>query len=138
MAVFLLLSSTGLSLDIHYCQDNIRGISLVGTTKSCHDKGVSSACHKSKKSCHKTSDKVDNAEKDNCCHNESIVIESSDIDASSPHIASIQEVKFEFVAALIAIYIFNYNETTDVQSYVQYHPPLPDRDIQVLYQSFLI
>lgn len=138
MAALMLLSSTGFSMDIHFCQDNIAGINLFGKAKSCHEKQSTPACHQTKKSCHQEEDGISEADKDNCCHNEAIVIEKSDLDATATQIATLQDIHLDFVAALIAVYVFNYDVQVDYQSYVQYKPPLPDRDVQILYQTFLI
>ena len=139
MALLMMLSSTGFSMDIHYCQDQMKGISLFGKAKSCHDKEATPPCHKIKKSCHhQENDDVNKAEKDNCCHNETVIIEKSDLDATATQIATIQDIQLDFVAAFVAVYILNYNVQADFQPYAQYKPPLPDRDVQVLYQTFLI
>jgi hypothetical protein len=138
MALLILLSSTGFSIDVHYCQDQVRGISLFGSAKSCHDKEINPPCHKTKKTCHQNTYSVENTSKDNCCHNKRVLIEKSDVDATSLQLATIENIKIQFVAAFIAVYVFNYNVDFAVQSFVQYKPPLPDKDVQVLYQSFLI
>ena len=138
MALLMMLSSTGFSMDIHYCQDQLKGISLFGKAKSCHEKQETPPCHQTKKSCHHKEDGISKADKDNCCHNEAVVIEKSDLDATATQIATLQDIHLDFVAALIAVYVFNYDVQVDYQSYVQYKPPLPDRDVQILYQTFLI
>ena len=125
-------------MDIHYCQDQLKGISLFGTAKSCHDKQETPPCHQTKKSCHQEDDGISKSDKDNCCHNETVVIEKSDLDATTTQIATAQDIQLDFVVAFIAVYVFNYIVNTDYQSYALYKPPLPDRDVQVLYQTFLI
>lgn len=138
MALLMLLSSTGFSMDLHYCQDQLKGISLIGKAKSCHDKQATPPCHKTKKTCHHSNDKLSQTEKDNCCHNETVVIEKTDLDATATQIATVQDIQLEFVAAFVAVYVLNIYAQADFQPYAQYKPPLPDRDIQVLYQTFLI
>ena len=140
MALLMLLSSTGFSMDVHYCQDQLKGISLFGKAKSCHEKQEAPPCHQTKKSCHHQEDGISKADKDNCCHNETVVIEKSDLDATPTQKAASQDVQLDFVAAFMAVYVFNFNYSVraDYQPYAQYKPPLPDRDIQVLYQTFLI
>ncbi len=138
MALLMLLSSTGFSMDVHYCQDQIKSISLFGKAKSCHEKQVTPPCHQAKKICHHKEDGLNEGDKDNCCHNEAVVIEKSDLDATTTQVATVQDLQLEFVATFIAVYVFNYSVQTDYQPYKQYKPPLPGRDIQVLYQTFLI
>ena len=138
MALLMLLSSTGLSIDAHYCQDQIQGISFIGKAKSCHDKQETLPCHKSKNSCQHQNDGVDQADDNDCCHNECLVIEKSDVDATSPQLADIQNKQLDFVAAFVSNYVFDYGILADFQYFDQYRPPLPDRDVQVRYQIFLI
>ncbi len=138
MALLLLLSSTGFSIDVHYCQDQLMGISFMGKAKSCHDHDSTSLCHHAKKTCHDKIDKEDNSEKDKCCHNESIVIKKSETDATSPLLASTEAIHLDFVTAFVAVYFFNYKLDTYFQTFEQYKPPLPDRDFLLLYQFFLI
>ncbi len=138
MALLMMLSSTGFSMDVHYCQDQLKGISLFGKAKSCHEKQETPPCHRTKKSCHHLEDGISKADKDNCCHNETVVIEKSDLDATPTQLATVQDIQLDFVAAFIAVYVFNYSVQADFQPYAQYKPPLPDRDVQVLYQTFLI
>ncbi len=134
----MLLSSIGISMDVHYCQDQLKGISLFGKAKSCHKKQETPHCHQTEKSCYDKEYGNSNADKDNCCHNETVVIEKSDLDATPTQLATVQDIQLDFVAAFIAVYVFNYNVRADFQPYAQYKPPLPDRDVQVLYQTFLI
>ena len=137
MALLLLLSSTGFSMDMHFCQSHLSGISFLGKAKSCHEMQSSSSCQKKKMDCnHKENATQD--KKDNCCQNNSIVIEKSDVDATITPVATVQDIQSKFVAALLAVYVFNYSVEVDFQSYELYKPPLPDRDILVFYQTFLI
>lgn len=137
MALLMLLSSTGFSMDVHYCQDQLKGVSLIGKAKTCHDKPDSPACHKAKKSCdHKNgTSKVDEK---NCCHNESIVIEKSVDEATNAQIAALTDLNLDFAAAFVAVYIYSFHIESDYQSFEDYKPPLPDRDFQLIYQTFLI
>ncbi len=137
MALLLLVSSTGFSMDVHYCQDQLKKISFFGKATSCHEKQSTPACHKTKKTCHHKANNLAEADEDNCCHNETIVIEKSDVEAPSPQLAMLQDTKLEFVALVLAAYIFNYNVESDFHPDKFYKQPVPDRDIQVLYQTFL-
>lgn len=137
LALLMFISSTGLSMDVHYCQDQLKGISLLGKAKSCHEAQASQSCHKKNKSCHHSAEATQ-TEKDNCCHNESLVVDKIDLGVSNTQITTFQDIQFDFVAAFVAVYVLNYSVEVDFQSYQHYKPPLPDRDIQVLFQRFLI
>ena len=145
MALLMLLSSTGYAMDIHYCQDQLENISLFGKSESCHEKQKTPTCHQTKtsltdgqESCHNKEDDVSKTAEDNCCHNESFLIEKPDLDATPTQSTTVQNIQLDVVAAFIAVYVFNYGIEADYQPFAQYKPPLPDRDVQVLYQTFLI
>ncbi len=136
MALLMLLSSTGFFMDAHYCEDQLQGISFFGKAKSCHDKQEIPPCHKTKKTCQHQKDGI--TDKDNCCHNERIVIEKSELDATYQHIASVQDIQLDFVVAFVMVYHFTHSGESYDQSLKNYKPSLPDRDFQLLYQSYLI
>ena len=138
MAMLLLLTSTGFSMDVHYCQDQLRGVSLIGESKCCSTTQETSPCLKAKVTTHNNPAKAEMPDKTNCCQNKTLVIDKSDVDAASPQLAITQECQLEFVAAYVAVYVLNYNQKSPVQTSVPYKPPFPDRDVQVFYQSFLI
>ena len=75
MALLMMLSSTGFSMDIHYCQDQLKGVSLLVKLNPV-TKSKNAPCHKMKKSCHHKNDNLNQTDKDNCCHNETVVIEN--------------------------------------------------------------
>lgn len=149
MALLMFLTSTGFSMDMHFCQDRLVSISLLGKAESCH-KLKKSACHTTKKSCHSQKschhskagtnqkDLFHLSDKDSCCHNETVVVKKSDIEATAPQLAADQDIQLDVVAAFVMAYLFNYDPQTFHKPHTLYKPPLPDRDIQVLYQTFLI
>lgn len=134
----MFLSSTGFSMNIHYCQDQLQGISFISKDKCCSDKNIKSTCHKTKNNCHHDTAETEKTDLDNCCHNEKLVIDKSDVDAITPQLGNIQDINIEVINTFVATSVFNYRLKADVQTDAQYKPPLSDRDIQVLYQSFLI
>lgn len=138
MALLMLLTSTGYSVDVHYCQDKLKGVSLLGVAKSCHEKQKTPPCHKSNKSCQHQFSKLKQLDNDDCCHNETVVIEKSDLDATPTQLGTFQDLQLDFMAAFLAAYIFKSSVQANYQPNAQHKPPLPDRDIQVLYQTFLI
>jgi hypothetical protein len=137
MALLMLLSSTGFSMDIHYCQNQFAGFSFIGKASCCKKAVNTKPCHSVKT---KKLNGINQAEKDNCCHNESIVIEKADLDATNVQYGTINDIQFDFVVVPVSVaeFLINYNAQLDVVPFDQYKPPLPDRDIQVLYQTFLI
>ena len=133
LALLLLVTSTGFSMDMHYCQDQLKGISFIGEAENCHQ-----AAAKTKKSCHHKSENKEDSEQKNCCENETLVIEKSDIDATSPQSIDIKDIQLDFVLAYVSTFVLNNQAESDFQPFELYKPPLPEIDIQVLFQTFLI
>ncbi len=138
MVCLLLLSSTGFSMDMHFCQDQLKGINLFGEAKSCHQKKSKPPCHKTKKVCHHANDETKQVDKDDCCHNEQIVIDSIDTMATISQFDFSEQSTLTFIAAFVAVYYLPLPINSDFQADFLYKPPLPDRSIQILYQVFLI
>ena len=133
MAMMVLLSSTGFAMDIHYCQNQLKSINLAGKAKTCHEKVVKPNCHKKENSSEQSS-----IDKKNCCHNESIVVEKTDLKLTNLQIFSTDNISVDFIVAFTITFLFQNDVSFDVQKLQLYQPPLPNRDHVVLYQSFLI
>ena len=138
MAMLISLSSTGFSMDVHYCQEEIQGVSLFGKAKSCHDQQDTPPCHQTKKSCHHSQDGNPKVAKKSCCHNETIVVEHNDLDVTPTPLTNNPNLQLEFLAAYVVAFVLNYRAPADHKPYKHYIPPIPDKDVQVLYQTFLI
>ena len=122
---------------MHFCQGNLKNVNLFGKAKSCFEmesEGVKSSCSKHQSTCHAKSTADEHK---GCCNNESIDIQldSDFLDVTNATL-NIQQVYF------IAAYIFAYyGLTTDIfspQNFLHYKPPLPDKDLLVFIQSFLL
>ena len=82
--------------------------------------------------CGKTDDSINN----NCCQNEFQEFKITDKFQPATHEI---DVDIQFVMAFVDSYIQLVSvEKEPYTKFLNYHPPLPDRDIPVLIQSFLI
>ena len=139
----LLLSSTGFSIDLHFCQGDLKSFSLFGTAKSCHAKAAKSHCQqKQKKStCHfaKSTMETEDGCAKNCCSNKNMVV-APDMDTQKVVSEQLTETNICFISAFVAV--FHVDQTLDLEKliipYLNYIPPLLDQDIPVLIQSFLL
>lgn len=145
MAFLVFLSTTGFSIDMHYCQDHLVGLSLFGKAQCCGKMKKTTPCHKSvndvskgEKACHHDKASLLKSEKDDCCHNQTVSVDKSDVDSTIAYNVDLKNIQMEFVAALVAVYFFNFNTQAELQTFVPYKPPLPERDVLILYQTFLI
>lgn len=141
LAFILLLSSTGLSLDLHYCQGDIKSFSLFGVAKSCCAKAEKSHCSKKKMTCH-SSQPADEKLSDlpgKCCSNKTIVV-SPDMDSQKVISKQLTETQIAFVSAFLAVFYTPQNLGLGklIIPHLNYIPPLLDQDIPVLIQSFLL
>ena len=123
-------SSMGYSIDLHYCQDEIKGFSLIGKTKSCHD---------SAKKCgasHATDEGSE--EEKNCCDNRHVDIQKSDQDLTIGAETLLVDIRYSRV---LSISFLSSRKTDKVAISIPndfYDPPPKSRDIPILFQSFLI
>ena len=135
LAVLVLVTSTGWSMDLHYCQGNLKGASFIGKARTCHDKEVSKACHKKKKACHHNSIELSEEEKNACCQNRVVHVKADDTDKVSVSQATL-DYQHEY-AALVPLtdspQIVNLPHRHSPQ---KYRPPPLNKDLQVLLQIF--
>lgn len=126
MALVVLMSTTSLAVNVHYCGHKLVDWGVFTHAKSCVMKAMetssSTDCTFTKKS---------------CCSDDQITIEGQDELKISKETLTLKE-QF-LVAAVVQSYIFLFEETPTTHLVDDgYPPPLPRRDFQVLFQQFLI
>jgi hypothetical protein len=134
LALLMLVTSAGLSLDIHFCQEQIRSVSVFGAAKGCNGKDSArmSCAHR---------DLVDDQQpvlgKGKCCDNRKYLIQSHQ-NQVLPAMANADDVQHQ-VFALNPSSVMRPNVAI-VRSIMidRYRPPPLIRDIPVLVQSFLL
>ena len=136
----MLLSSTGFSIDLHYCQGQIKSVSLLGKAKSCHEKAAKSHCKKGKKACHAAptlQNETKSCKKD-CCSNETIKFEPND-EPKDTRLSEVTSAQIQVFAALLQVlFLTEIDLDRAIIPHLNYVPPLLDKDICVLIQSFLL
>jgi len=106
----MFVTSMSYSVDLHYCKGALMGFSLIGATKSCHE---------GENSCSRHSGEVMTIDE------EDQLVEFSNQDIS-------------FFIAYCQIFLEETISYNDVVEYQRYKPPLPDEDILILNQIFLL
>ena len=73
LAFLMFISSTGFSMNFHYCKGEMKSFSLIGEAADCH---------KAQKVCPRHEKKAQDITKDesNCCSNETVIIDKLDSD----------------------------------------------------------
>jgi len=140
MAILVLVSSTGFSIDVHYCQGQLKSFSLLGKAKSCHQEVKKQHCKKHKKSCQSAlsnQEKLSSCKK-NCCSNKTFKVESND-EAKKLQSLKLSQKQVQFITVFVQVFLL---EKTDLSRiilpHLNYIPPLMNKDIPVLIQSFLL
>jgi hypothetical protein len=126
----ILLSVTGLTINVHYCQDSLYDISLNSPAESCYENGAHENC------CHPDSD----MENSNHCDDETVKVESTDDFFVSSFLFDFENV--HQIDLLTAIHILSENQQTanKIESEVLNFkkPPTTPEVVLSHIQSFLI
>jgi len=131
LSFWILIISTGFSVNYHYCQGQLKSWRINLTPHNCH---VESACHKAspEKSC------KHGEPKKGCCENDSSYVQLDTdfptIDIATLDFEQIQLIIFTFVKRLLTLN----KRPVYLTHYQNYKPPLLDRDIPIFIQSFLL
>ncbi|CAG5082077.1 HYC_CC_PP family protein [Parvicella tangerina] len=149
MAILMLITSSGLSMDVHFCRGEFINFSFFGEAEPCEmalkqeektpvKEETHSCCHAKKaekvevETCSHTSEI-----KGNCCHNESFSIDTSDA-------YEVEQFTLDFTNLIVEIpqiytveLAFN-SFKSELNYFHYYHPPPISRDIQALHQVFII
>ena len=140
MALLLLLSSSGLTMDLHFCQGHLKRVNFIGKAKTCAEMALMvEHCSKKKaKSCHSKAKSCTGGEShDGCCDNKAVVL---DLDIEKADFLDVNSSDLKENTAVVAIDKFilsNENQLKKV-AFRHYKPPLPTTDIYILFESFLL
>lgn len=125
LASLLLLSSSGLAYGQHFCGGRVMAEALVLGQKELSCSAGEERMQYEKK------------QKPDCC-----VDVYHQVETDSEYSGSSFDISFDknFVAAFVSVFILLTNETylTEKDGFPEYFPPPLEKDIPVLYQTFLI
>lgn len=129
MTLVMLFSTMSFTISNHYCGDILVDSALFSEAASCGMDGmeIQKPAYTKDHSFHK----------DNCCHNE-----IKQIEGQREIITQVLNLDFEqqiFLASFVYTYINLFEGLdTNIVPFKEYSPPIIDKDINVLYQTFLI
>ncbi|MGB0431462.1 MAG: HYC_CC_PP family protein [Bacteroidia bacterium] len=131
LAFFMLFSSVGFAMNTHFCGGKLvkSSFSLGIHNPDCGMGNLDATCE------HKQS-KDEKFQSEGCCKNMHQVVEMDDgielqLDTEKLYPNFLIAFTYAFMASLVL------KEEINV-CYSEFSPPLPDKDIQVLFQTFLI
>ena len=120
----------GIAYGQHFCGGHLMN-SMLTFSEAALDCGM----EKTPATCEKETSKPDLHEK-NCCDTEMHQVQTDD-NFSAPHFQL--ELHKNFIVAFVSVFVFDPFEATFSRTEtIHYFPPPIDKDVQVLYQVFLI
>ena len=139
LAFVVFFSTIGYSINFHYCRDHLVSVDFLKEGSCCCKKGNVSKCKKdSFQNCKLKNESGISCKKDNCCHNNKIVINKSDLNATDSNIVSF-DFKFDF--SIITNFVKANNPVYNIGNYIRflkYRPPISGRNLIIFKQTFLI
>ena len=138
MAFLMFLTSTGLSIDMHFCGQHLRSINLFGKAKNCFELAAMQAhCKKHTGNDQSTQPNCEMTKKD-CCHNKTLSLKA-DLTANKTIGEFFVSTQLQdFTLAFVAIFVQKLQTEFQPIHFIHYKPPLLFKDIPVLIQSFLL
>jgi hypothetical protein len=116
LSVLVLIATSGVAITKHYCGNRVASVSVLG------DGGC-------------TCGSMD--ENSNCCHSERAFFQVDD-DFSVAPVQSLSIASNSLIALVACQIQFELDGESVSFSFLHYKPPIPDRDVLVLIQYFLI
>lgn len=129
-----------MAVDVHFCQGKFKRANIFGKAKTCAEvSACATKCGKKMSSCSANSSCSADGEHKGCCENEAFLLDF-DYDAAETLAPALTDISIKFITAFINTYV---NDAVLPYSlhhlnYLNYHPPPLDKDIPVLFQTFLL
>lgn len=139
LAILMLFSTVGFSLDIHYCGGKVKSFSFYGKAETCKmmSKTSTVSCHNASKKTCSQNESNNGFSKKSCCDQKTFTLQNLD---DSKVINGIEWTTADL--QLITVYVlanFNLFQTEVSKTiYSVYSPPILNHDVAILHQVFLI
>jgi len=138
LALLMFFTSLGIAVDKHFCQGELKHVSFWSKAKSCHQIAQQSHCNSKSSTCSMATAMQNSCQKD-CCNNELMYV-SFDTNGVETSVTELffKPVLSDFLPSYSTITLLFTEYKSFVSLYQHYKPPLLNRDIPVLIQSFLL
>ena len=127
LAFIVLFSSFSFTVEKHICMGKVIDVSYFSRADSCgmidEDCGVNDSLETK-------------IQKEKCCSNVQELIPGNQNEQQA--LQSFEIEQLQFIITYFYTYIHLFEDKNDIIPYKNYTPPLVDKDINVLYQTFLI
>ncbi len=127
LSLIVLFSTLSFSVEKHICMGEVTDVSYFNNVKSC---GMI------EDECKNEDFKYNSINKVNCCDNIHELIQGNQTQQQA--IDNFEIKQLQFIIAYSYSYIDLFEERKDLTPFIYYPPPQVNRNIQVLYQTFLI
>jgi len=128
LALLVLVSSSSFMVNMHFCGGHVQSVSLIEEAASCPMEAQLPPCHKKM-----------TIKKSGCCEDKHVAFEGKDFSTQIQDFSSLSWQAINWVASLPMIMeVIQLNESLAYSNHTPYKPPIVERDIPVLVQSFLI
>lgn len=128
MAFMVAFTSFGYAVDLHFCRGQLKGFSLLGKAKNCHDKMAKCPNH---------SPSLEVSDANDCCSNKTVQVENLDEDGL-PLWDVDRLVNLKTIAPIIEDPVLLSNNALKLQKRVLRPPPLLQKDLYILLETFLL
>lgn len=138
LALLMFTTSIGFSVDLHYCKDQLKSISIFGKAKQCSDLSVKKQTCLSQDKAEKGKNHI-SFERKKCCRNQSVHCQFNQLQGNQKQSVFLNQSIQQFIIAFVDVTILKNKQFKQVASAINvYHPPLIHRDIPILFESFLL
>lgn len=128
LALLVLVSSSSFMVNMHFCGGHVQSVSFIEDAAPCPMEVQLPPCHKEMA-----------VKKSGCCEDKHVVFEGKDFSAQVHDFSMSGWQAINWVAALpVIMETIQLNEALAFSNHTPYKPPIVERDIPVLFQSFLI
>lgn len=118
LAILLLVATTGVTLNKHYCMGRLKSVAIFASANPCSENGVPTPMP--------------------CCEDTSEQLKVDELTKASFDFKGTADL-YQIAAIAYVLLEQNYLSLDENKpAYYNYSPPLPDQDIRVLNQVFLI
>lgn len=141
LAGLMFITSAGFTMDMHYCSGDLKSVSFFGKAKTCHE--MTGEVGSLQKSCPRHNKMMEGnegcSEDKDCCSNKSVqLLSDQDQRVQTIDVVFTKQLKQFVIVHAMGLFAEDLNLNRNSPSYTHYKPPLIQRDIPVLNQTFLL
>ena len=131
LAFLLLLSSTGIVLNKHYCGSELKSMAVFMEAEPCHHVEAMKGCP-----IHSSGEEGIKKKKKSCCNDETEYVKSDEEQLAQPFRIDLKNLPVLLAATFLALDFQLPATDSNTLHYLTYKPPIVLNDISVLLQVF--